>query len=203
MSQRHFFGRKQINEPARLPETDAETDPAQTRRKILLLLMFLLSSSHFYNHSAMMTSENAKQLATSRNQLGEDVVLTIGTFFLDNRTVDVKTLTGKTVTFEWNFRYETLEELKQMTHEMEEFNSMTIAGFKKVIQDREKIPPDQQRLIIDRKQLKDKQLLCEVMGDRNRCTIYMVLRLRGAARTLQTARRQYRQAQAKKNGQKK
>lgn len=77
----------------------------------------------------------------------------------DDKQIFIKTLTGKTLTISIT-------------------KDTTVSELKNTIYDKERIPPDQQRLIHQGKQLEDHNKLTDY-DIKNHTTVHLILRLRG------------------------
>ena len=89
----------------------------------------------------------------------------------DGNHIYVKTLTGKTIVFDYKSTY-------------------TVADIKAQIQNKEGIPPDQMRLVFDGRQLEDERTLGDYNIDK-KALLHLILRLRGGMFHMTSSREEF------------
>ena len=117
-----------------------------------------------------MAAASPPKVNTRASLLDDNVCSAIGSFLPNKKVLNVKQLTGSIAQVSWRYERTTILELKEKL--------CGVTG----------IPADQQRLIFAGEHLKDNNTLGKITSCEDDCTFHMVLRLRGGARTKQTAR---------------
>ena len=125
--------------------------PTPNAGSVLRQQLFELGWDETHRRKALLEEEGGRRVVLwnqSRRRLPAGRIIRIF----------VKTITGKTITIDAD-------------------SNCLIDDFKCQLEDREEIPPDQQRLVFAGKQLEDGRALSEY-GITNECTVFLLLRLR-------------------------